>query len=100
MTNLQQLKESARKEFDLNFEDNGVIQTYVRRNGGSRTNTTNEELKDFMDTLLEKAYEQGKRDALDEIKETQEKLLQGFAYKKSFDKQMGDPISELDNLTI
>ena len=71
---LQKIKEEARKEFDFVFEDNGVIQTYTRGNGGSRRNTTAEELQDFIDSLIDKAYEEGKRENEKECEELQKAL--------------------------
>ena len=48
---LQQLKEEARKEFD------GKYKTYINNWNESKP----EEIKDFIDSLITKAYEEGKK---------------------------------------
>ena len=55
MTNLQQLKEEARGEFDKKFYFGGLTPNTMQTIDGFQI----KEIKDFIDSLITKAYEDG-----------------------------------------
>jgi len=67
MTNLQQLKEEARKEFDekfVEFAPDGSkwgVGLRVIHKGTTDDAIILEDIKDFIDSLITKAYEEGKK---------------------------------------